>query len=555
MTARRPLRRQQRARRRRRAPPTEAPSPPSADYGVASETDEDIHRDLVNEEGHRSLVEYYARQRLLTGGSDEWRAFSASLRTALPVTFRAVRLPGREAESDRNWAEGMRLVAKLEAEVEIAGTALPWCRGYSLGLSRMQLREAASRPGTAAAAVQRWLVASNNRLGLIVRQEVVSMLPAVVLGAKPGERVLDLCGAPGSKSSQLLEHIVGTTASRSGFLVTNDVSPERAYIIASKLRALGSSGGCFAVCTGRGQTHPVGGYDGVVCDVPCSGDGTLRKDGSLWGKWRPGLGLRLHSLQLQLALRAAALTRVGGRLVYSTCSFNPIENEAVVAALLRSARGALEVVDASGLLPGLECSPGLANWQVIDDDMVRWASYKHVTRLPSHARHRLRRSMFAPTQERPPHGRYMRFFPHRGVRGGGFFIALLRKVSEMPGREGAQGPARAPGRREDQLRPLSALEQTLLAHALSVSDEAMAGVSARFCLCTRGAEERRIPRQVIAVPRALAEHLFDGSSQCRLRLVVAGEIVAECKDDHVARAKGALGLSLFEGQQALEAAA
>jgi multisite-specific tRNA:(cytosine-C5)-methyltransferase len=67
----------------------------------------------------------------------------------------------------------------------------------------------------------------------------------------------------------------------------------------------------------------------------CSGDGTLRKAPDLWKRWKPGLGNALHVLQLQVAERAMHLLRVGGTMVYSTCSLNPIEDEAVVAELIR----------------------------------------------------------------------------------------------------------------------------------------------------------------------------------------------------------------------------
>ena len=72
-------------------------------------------------------------------------------------------------------------------------------------------------------------------------------------------------------------------------------------------------------------------FDRILCDVPCSGDGTIRKAPDIWRRWTPGNGNGLHPLQLRIALHACQMLRVGGRLVYSTCTFNPIEDEAVVA--------------------------------------------------------------------------------------------------------------------------------------------------------------------------------------------------------------------------------
>jgi 16S rRNA C967 or C1407 C5-methylase (RsmB/RsmF family) len=72
-------------------------------------------------------------------------------------------------------------------------------------------------------------------------------------------------------------------------------------------------------------------FDRILCDVPCSGDGTIRKALDIWRRWTPGNGNGLHPLQLRIALHACQMLKVGGRLVYSTCTFNPVEDEAVVA--------------------------------------------------------------------------------------------------------------------------------------------------------------------------------------------------------------------------------
>ena len=91
--------------------------------------------------------------------------------------------------------------------------------------------------------------------------------------------------------------------------------------------------------------------DRIICDVPCSGDGTLRKIPEAWKQWHPDYGIKLHSLQLTIALRGLALLRVGGIMCYSTCTFNPIEDEAVVGELLRVCGGAVELMDATTRLP------------------------------------------------------------------------------------------------------------------------------------------------------------------------------------------------------------
>ena len=125
------------------------------------------------------------------------------------------------------------------------------------------------------------------------------------------------------------------------------------------------------------------GFDRIVCDVPCSGDGTLRKGPELWNRWSPRLGNTLHSTQLQIALRGVALLRPGGMMTYSTCTFNPIEDEAVVAALLHACDGSVELVDAAAellghqqqrqgggeVVGGLTVRAGLQEWVVMDEEM------------------------------------------------------------------------------------------------------------------------------------------------------------------------------------------
>ena len=95
-------------------------------------------------------------------------------------------------------------------------------------------------------------------------------------------------------------------------------------------------------------------FDRIVADVPCGGDGTIRKFPHIWRLFRPRMSLELHLVQLQIAISSVLLLKPGGRMVYSTCSINPLEDEAVVSGLLRRFWGRLRLVDtrAEGLLPG-----------------------------------------------------------------------------------------------------------------------------------------------------------------------------------------------------------
>jgi len=147
--------------------------------------------------------------------------------------------------------------------------------------------------------------------------------------------------------------------------------------------------------------------------------------------WHPGYGVSLHSLQLQIAMRGISLMKVGGYMTYSTCSFNPIENEAVVAELLRMAGGALKLVDVSASLPDLKRAPGLKTWKVMqkngefldkfEDVPAEFGGYK--------------RSMWPPTDEENATlnlERCVRVYPQLQDTGG-FFITVFEKVAEIKG--------------------------------------------------------------------------------------------------------------------------
>ena len=187
-----------------------------------------------------------------------------------------------------------------------------------------------------------------------------SMIPALFLDIEPSHVVLDMCAAPGSKTFQLLEMLHGSlgdnTAIPKGFVIANDVDMKRCNLLTHQTKRVNSPGLLvtnheaqnFRDYLPGGRTFP---FDAILTDVPCSGDGTMRKAPDIWPRWTVGNGNGLHP-QLKIALRAAQLLKVGGRLVrYSTCTFNPIEDEAVVAAMLKDCDGALELLDVSKELP------------------------------------------------------------------------------------------------------------------------------------------------------------------------------------------------------------
>ena len=201
--------------------------------------------------------------------------------------------------------------------------------------------------------------------GFITRQEAVSMVPPVVLNPQPDDCILDMCAAPGSKTCQILEKL-----SPKGSLVANDASYQRAYMLVHHLRRIMHNNPVVLVTSAEAQFFPQTlSFDRILADVPCSGDGTSRKNIGIWKQWSQLGALALHALQLDIAWKGVAMLKVGGYICYSTCSHNPVENEAVVAELLRRANGSLELVDAP--LEGFKVRPGMSHWKVLAEEKSR----------------------------------------------------------------------------------------------------------------------------------------------------------------------------------------
>lgn len=163
------------------------------------------------------------------------------------------------------------------------------------------------------------------------------MLPPIYLNVSPDDTVLDLCAAPGSKTSQILEIMYGKSRWLSkGCVVANDADYSRAQMLIHQLQRSGTAG--MVVINHPGQflpelyTHKVDSvkqkfqFDKILCDVPCSGDGATRKIPLKWANWHTSDGMVLHPLQLSILLKAINLLKKDGYLVYSTCSLNPMEN-------------------------------------------------------------------------------------------------------------------------------------------------------------------------------------------------------------------------------------
>lgn len=143
-------------------------------------------------------------------------------------------------------------------------------------------------------------------------------------------------------------------------------------------------------------------------------------------------GMNLHGIQYRVAKRGVELLEVGGRLVYSTCSLNPVENEAVLHRLLKDSEGALELVDIDHLVPGLKYAPGISYWEVADKECNEF--YRSFDEVPDQFRTIIRPQMFPPAADEAEKfklHRCLRILPHL-QNTGAFFVAALIKKRLMP---------------------------------------------------------------------------------------------------------------------------
>ncbi len=197
--------------------------------------------------------------------------------------------------------------------------------------------------------------------GAIYLQSLSSQAAALALDPQPGEEIVDLCAAPGSKTS----HIAALM--RSGTLVANEVSKGRTFKLRAVLDQLGVSGReglDLRVRTGDGvrfRGHRAS-FDRILVDAPCSGEGRFHlHDPASWQGWGPRKIKGTASKQKALLHAALDATRDGGVVVYATCTLAPEENEAVLARALRRYEGQVQLEELPVALP--TALPALTSWQ------------------------------------------------------------------------------------------------------------------------------------------------------------------------------------------------
>ena len=182
-------------------------------------------------------------------------------------------------------------------------------------------------------------------LGYFYAQEAASMIPPIVLGPKPHDAVLDMCASPGSKTTQIAQYM-----ENKGVLIANDCTIDRMKPLTINLQRCGVSNALITLMEGRFFKNSNINFDKILVDAPCSGTGTIRKSLKTLRIWNPNMIRRLAGTQKQLIDTAFNILKENGTLVYSTCSLEPEENEAVIDFLLNKHDNAkIEKIELKGL--------------------------------------------------------------------------------------------------------------------------------------------------------------------------------------------------------------
>lgn len=224
--------------------------------------------------------------------------------------------------------------------------------------------------------------------GLYYIQEPSAMTPAAVLPVKPGERVLDLCAAPGGKSTELAAKLRGE-----GVLVSNDISNSRAKALLKNLELFGTKNAVIVSEPPAKLAERFEGYfDKILVDAPCSGEGMFRKSPAIMKNWEQYGVEYYQKLQRDILPHAVRMLRPGGMLLYSTCTFSPEEDEQTLEFLLRE-YPELSMEESPLAYEGF--APGRPEWGEGTEEVKK----------------------------------AIRIWPHR-MEGEGHFVALLRKSED-----------------------------------------------------------------------------------------------------------------------------
>ena len=241
-----------------------------------------------------------------------------------------------------------------------------------------------------------------HEIGVYYIQEPSAMAVVEVLAPSPGERVLDLCAAPGGKSTQIAGKMMGE-----GLLVSNEIIPGRAKILSQNIERMGIANA--VVCNETPERMAAffpSFFDKILVDAPCSGEGMFRKDETAINEWSPEQVKMCADRQRTILEQAASMLKPGGTLVYSTCTFSVEENEEVIGVFLKEfPEFSIEEAAQEKFF-----APGRSDWMGHSaDEEVHFTGANVRTDGLGHT---------------------MRLWPHK-LAGEGHFIAKLKKIGTL----------------------------------------------------------------------------------------------------------------------------
>jgi len=189
---------------------------------------------------------------------------------------------------------------------------------------------------------------TEHQLGYIYIQEAASMIPPLVLEPKSGEIILDMCAAPGSKSSQIVQYM-----QNKGILFSNDYLGKRLAPLGINMQRTSSLNSIITLMNGTYFSKSGIEFDRVLVDAPCSGTGTIRKSLKTLRIWNPNMVKKIAREQKRLIETGFKILKEKGTLVYSTCSLEPEENESIIDFLINKYDNAVvEEINLKGLKKG-----------------------------------------------------------------------------------------------------------------------------------------------------------------------------------------------------------
>lgn len=271
---------------------------------------------------------------LLGDDYEEFMKYSLSyIRKSIRVNTLKISIPELKKKFSKDW--------KL--------TQVPWCKeGFWIKHKHENRFDIGNTP--------------EHQLGQIYVQDAASMIPPIVLEPKPGDIVLDMCAAPGSKTTQIAQYM-----QNKGLLIANDVLGKRLSALGINLQRCGVHNAI--ITQQQGSYYRNLEFDKVLVDAPCSASGTIRKSFKALSMWSPGFVRKMRGIQKQLIEAGFMSLKEGGTMVYSTCTMEPEEDEGVVSHLLSRHDNAkvqnikLDIKKSKPILEweGLEINPEVKN--------------------------------------------------------------------------------------------------------------------------------------------------------------------------------------------------